>query len=372
MLGKEHKTFQCPVLDVDGNLTVVAHGLVEYRVHKGLTARMWNKVLTFGITNVFDADKTKAFEHKVQLRIKCRKHMVATREKYSIEVSEEEANKFIKMFANLNQLETLLHVVKPAIEGGDAEVDVRAEVVGGELVGGAGDHKGKKHGHKDIVPSNLLQSIVRGGALGGIPVAANLWAANVVAGGAQGWTGAVASAVPTITLSAGVGLTVAAVGYQSYQILKGYNDGTLTGAEAGRASARLVSTTGLSIGAGAGAAFLCATPVGAMVVGCILIISVALGDHFLGDKLWSVFIQDDPTAVEAQQKRNYKELLAEIVIAAYKLLGLTKYATDDEIREAKRYCLLKYHPDKGGDKDKFLAVHAALEIIRYHRSGVYQ
>jgi len=37
----------------------------------------------------------------------------------------------------------------------------------------------------------------------------------------------------------------------------------------------------------------------------------------------------------------------------YKLLGVEKTATYDEIRKAFRKLALKNHPDRGGDKEKF-------------------
>lgn len=37
----------------------------------------------------------------------------------------------------------------------------------------------------------------------------------------------------------------------------------------------------------------------------------------------------------------------------YKLLGVQKNATQDEIRKAFRKLALKEHPDKGGDVNKF-------------------
>merc|ERR1719446_679720 len=45
------------------------------------------------------------------------------------------------------------------------------------------------------------------------------------------------------------------------------------------------------------------------------------------------------------------------------LLGLTKKATDAEIKKAYRKKALKEHPDKGGDPDKFKEVTAAYEVL---------
>ena len=47
----------------------------------------------------------------------------------------------------------------------------------------------------------------------------------------------------------------------------------------------------------------------------------------------------------------------------YKILGVTKNATDQEIKKAYRKLALKHHPDRGGDPEKFKEINKANEIL---------
>jgi curved DNA-binding protein CbpA len=53
-------------------------------------------------------------------------------------------------------------------------------------------------------------------------------------------------------------------------------------------------------------------------------------------------------------------------LSMYEILGIDKFANDDEIKKAYRYLVLKYHPDKNKDKnttEKFIKIHSAYEIL---------
>ncbi len=47
----------------------------------------------------------------------------------------------------------------------------------------------------------------------------------------------------------------------------------------------------------------------------------------------------------------------------YKLLGVTKSSTQDEIKKAFRKKALKEHPDKGGDPELFKDITVAYEAL---------
>jgi len=48
----------------------------------------------------------------------------------------------------------------------------------------------------------------------------------------------------------------------------------------------------------------------------------------------------------------------------YEVLGVSKGASEDEIKKAFRKAAVKHHPDKGGDEAKFKEINEAYEVLR--------
>ena len=132
---------------------------------------------------------------------------------------------------------------------------------------------------------------------------------------------------------------------------------------------RTASVSGLSIGGASFAASICATGWGAILLGSAICIAVVLGDHFGGEEFlkW-IGIKDDPEEQTRMIERHCKKLEAKVLNQAYSLFGLEENCSDEELKEAYRLSILKYHPDKGGNKAIFHAIFSAYTIIKTHRA----
>ena len=52
----------------------------------------------------------------------------------------------------------------------------------------------------------------------------------------------------------------------------------------------------------------------------------------------------------------------------YEVLGVSKSASEDEIKRAYRKRILKCHPDKGGNSEEFIKVRASYDMLKNHAS----
>jgi hypothetical protein len=147
----------------------------------------------------------------------------------------------------------------------------------------------------------------------------------------------------------------------------------ITTGEMKRQFLRMGSNIGLSIGGSIGAAVLLGTgPIG-IAIGAAVCIGVAVTDFFFGDEVWRFLgIGDDPKEVQAIIDKKCKEIETVVQEQAYKMFDLSEYCSDEELKEAYKVAILKYHPDKNPDKKeenetKFMAVFAAYTYLKTKR-----
>lgn len=73
-------------------------------------------------------------------------------------------------------------------------------------------------------------------------------------------------------------------------------------------------------------------------------------------------------ALSNTTKQLYNEILMQLAVqedakSHYEVLQVSVLATDKEIKNAYRKLLLIHHPDKGGDKDTFIRINEAYQVL---------
>ena len=150
---------------------------------------------------------------------------------------------------------------------------------------------------------------------------------------------------------------------KSHDIIKQWNAGDITKAEMAKQFVRfIIGNVLLKIGGMYLFGAVIGGPIG-LLVGAGLAIAVGVGDYFLGDKIWSKLIKEDPEEELVLMERKINALSEDVLHSAYDLLDLTEYSTRKEIKQKYRVAILKYHPDKGGSAGIFNAVQAAYKFI---------
>ncbi|CAJ0948866.1 unnamed protein product, partial [Mesorhabditis belari] len=149
------------------------------------------------------------------------------------------------------------------------------------------------------------------------------------------------------------GYTLAAV-FLAYEIgvnIYKWHNGTISGKRCAKDVLDSAACLGAGIGGGvAGAAFgaLCAGPVGAVIGG----LAGGFVASFAGQALMNLLtteIFDLPKTVALEK--------------AYTFLGVSRNATDEQVKDAYKKRLLECHPDKGGSQELFVKLQSYLGII---------
>ena len=159
------------------------------------------------------------------------------------------------------------------------------------------------------------------------------------------------STVCTWASRAGTVLTVGMLGYELYNSIRMYWKGEIDGYKCAENLAWSFGAAAAGFAGGAGAVALCAGagPWGLLFAGFAGGI-LASGVTTMGIKLLfqSLFGTDRDRALKQ----------------AYEILKLKQGAAPDEIRHAYVSLARKVHPDKGGDKEAFIKINSAYELIR--------
>ena len=223
----------------------------------------------------------------------------------------------------------------------------------------------KKYKDGEIVLGELVDVVAKKtsravGTTGGFVLATgglNIWTQYATASGVA-YARALTVASIAITPIVIVGMLLKNI----WDTIKHWHVGGITKAEMKKTIGRSILGKCLSIGG----ITLCGLAIGGplgLVVGAGLAIAVGVGDYFLGNKIWSIFVKEDAEEALVVLERRRSALFEDVLQAGYDLLDLTEYSTRGEIKRKYRAAILKYHPDKGGSAEIFHAVRAAYAFI---------
>ena len=81
-----------------------------------------------------------------------------------------------------------------------------------------------------------------------------------------------------------------------------------------------------------------------------------------------VILLDTPARFRMQSIVKGRVAEEEAVEKAYKVLGVKHSSSNSEINKAYKMKALQNHPDKGGDKNKFVEIQTAMEVIKAARN----
>ena len=155
-------------------------------------------------------------------------------------------------------------------------------------------------------------------------------------------------------------------------IIKDFNDKRITSSERNKLLTRMGISSSVGLIAAKVSSVLFTGPIGICITAGACI-AIALGDHFLGDKIASLVFKEDADEIESILRHKFEEIDIEVTKKAYSLFCLTEHCTDRELKDAYLAAALKYHPDKCQEDKKeenkriFQAVSASYSYLKEKR-----